>query len=427
MSRARSWRWAPSLVSAALLVALVAWGGTGIPASTLRLERIQAVLELHPERFWRVRPGLDVDFEGARVRTDARGLRQGPEPAALPTHGARPERPLRVLSLGASPTFGWGVEAEQAYPAVAEALLRSRGHDLEVTNAGQIGYAAGQGLALLEELLAVEQPGLITASWVVNDIDRLRFFLPNGRDDASTAPPSPGEAARMNRALHTWPWAPLRRWRSGVQAKLALRRSARPLYELAHPRTRPEGYRAALTRLVSIGEQRGIPVVLVLLPFHLPEEVPAAPAAAAPLLEQGVEELMACRVEEAGAAFEQAVELDGLGSAPWYWRGRVHEALGETGLAREAYARAYGSLIHDCVRDAARYNDIMATLAAELGVPLVDTRPALGQRSARMDRHLPGDTIHPNVEGHAAVGRCLASALDAVSRGEGAGLVLACD
>lgn len=44
--------------------------------------------------------------------------------------------PLRIVAIGASNTHGWYVGNEGAYPAQLQALLRARGIDVQVINAG---------------------------------------------------------------------------------------------------------------------------------------------------------------------------------------------------------------------------------------------------------------------------------------------------
>src|SRR5438552_16064583 len=44
--------------------------------------------------------------------------------------------PLRIVAIGASNTHGWYVGNQGAYPAQLEALLRARGMDAHITNAG---------------------------------------------------------------------------------------------------------------------------------------------------------------------------------------------------------------------------------------------------------------------------------------------------
>jgi len=46
---------------------------------------------------------------------------------------------LNIVAIGASNTSGLGVGAQNAYPALLEALLRKKGIDAHVTNAGALG------------------------------------------------------------------------------------------------------------------------------------------------------------------------------------------------------------------------------------------------------------------------------------------------
>ncbi len=46
---------------------------------------------------------------------------------------------LNIVAIGASNTSGWGVGAQNAYPAVLQALLRKKGINANVTNAGVLG------------------------------------------------------------------------------------------------------------------------------------------------------------------------------------------------------------------------------------------------------------------------------------------------
>jgi acyl-CoA thioesterase-1 len=54
---------------------------------------------------------------------------------------ARPlqARPIHIVAIGASNTTGFGVGEQNAYPAVLERLLRHKGIDAQVTNAGVNG------------------------------------------------------------------------------------------------------------------------------------------------------------------------------------------------------------------------------------------------------------------------------------------------
>jgi acyl-CoA thioesterase-1 len=43
---------------------------------------------------------------------------------------------IRIVAIGASNTLGWGIDSQKAYPAQLQALLRAKGYDAEVRNAG---------------------------------------------------------------------------------------------------------------------------------------------------------------------------------------------------------------------------------------------------------------------------------------------------
>ena len=70
-----------------------------------------------------------------------------------------------VVALGASNTFGKGVSRSQAYPAQLEALLRARGLNVRVINAGINGDTTGGMLARLDRVVpkgtsvVILQPG----------------------------------------------------------------------------------------------------------------------------------------------------------------------------------------------------------------------------------------------------------------------------
>jgi len=43
---------------------------------------------------------------------------------------------IKIVAIGASNTLGWGIDSQKAYPAQLQALLRAKGYDAEVGNAG---------------------------------------------------------------------------------------------------------------------------------------------------------------------------------------------------------------------------------------------------------------------------------------------------
>jgi acyl-CoA thioesterase I len=70
-----------------------------------------------------------------------------------------------IVALGASNTFGKGVARDQAYPAQLEAILRSKGRDVRVINAGVNGETTGAMLSRIDRAVpngtsvVILQPG----------------------------------------------------------------------------------------------------------------------------------------------------------------------------------------------------------------------------------------------------------------------------
>jgi len=127
-----------------------------------------------PHTYWELRPNLDLNEvphreEGTTfsVRTNDRGLRDGPMPSDSPW----------VLALGCSTTFGWGVEGAEAWPEVLE---RSLGVD--VVNAGVPGHSSHQGLEIAPRLLKL-RPRVAIFAWGLRDGNLV------GRPDAASRAP----------------------------------------------------------------------------------------------------------------------------------------------------------------------------------------------------------------------------------------------
>ena len=103
------------------------------------------------------------------VDTNNLGLR-GPD-----VRERKPRRTYRVLCLGDSTTFGWGVSDEESYPRVAEATLAGQeglfGRHWEFLNAGVPGYTLQRIERYLERDLLALEPDLVTlCSW--GELDR---------------------------------------------------------------------------------------------------------------------------------------------------------------------------------------------------------------------------------------------------------------
>jgi len=76
--------------------------------------------------------------------------------------------PLRISVLGDSLVAGYGLPAQQAFPAQLEAALLRRGHEVVVDNAGVSGDTSAGGLARLDWALA-NNPEIMIVELGAND------------------------------------------------------------------------------------------------------------------------------------------------------------------------------------------------------------------------------------------------------------------
>jgi lysophospholipase L1-like esterase len=121
-------------------------------------------LEWSPYLHWVTKPNRQARF----FRTNALGFR-GPEIAQ-----PKPERRVRVVVLGGSVAWGLGATADDRTVAGRlEAHLRQRrpGLDLEVVNAGQVGFVSGQELILYHRVVAALRPDLVLLFDGYNDVE----------------------------------------------------------------------------------------------------------------------------------------------------------------------------------------------------------------------------------------------------------------
>ena len=121
-------------------------------------------LDYHPFYAWMNRAG----FVGAGFRINSLHLR-GPE--VTPT---KPAGTIRIVCLGDSRTFGIWQDVgrfrfDNAYAPALQALARADGRNVEVLNAGVIGYSSAHGLRQLVAQLLPLVPDVLVVGFGIND------------------------------------------------------------------------------------------------------------------------------------------------------------------------------------------------------------------------------------------------------------------
>jgi lysophospholipase L1-like esterase len=143
----------------------------GIELFSLLPYHMQGMVD-HPQLGY-VHPGsITYHLGDNRVSLNAHGHRDDEMPVEKPA-GER-----RILVLGDSVTFGWGVDQGQDFPARLETLLRQRtGTAWQVINAGVNGYNSEQEATYFATEGIRFQPDIVLLVYVGNDVEPV--FDPN--------------------------------------------------------------------------------------------------------------------------------------------------------------------------------------------------------------------------------------------------------
>lgn len=130
-----------------------------LPPELQGLPRLHSVRDL-------IAPNQRGVFKGVLYRTNSRGV-HGPEYAPVPPPGT-----FRIVVVGDSYTMGQGVPEDEAYPAVAQAVLNARGDGVhyEVLNLGVSGFSIHHSMRRLEKVGLGYHPHLVVYGFTPNDI-----------------------------------------------------------------------------------------------------------------------------------------------------------------------------------------------------------------------------------------------------------------
>lgn len=118
------------------------------------------IYEADPQLYWKLKPNQDCFTKVNRlpVHVNAHGTR-GPEFTM-----EKPANTIRILTLGDSRTFGWGLADDETYSRRLETLLRTHfpaGKKVEVINAGVNAWSYSQMMVYLREFGVKFQPEFV--------------------------------------------------------------------------------------------------------------------------------------------------------------------------------------------------------------------------------------------------------------------------
>ncbi len=158
----------------ALLPLLLTWGAWELGARLVGAGTCEAPLpraddwmemQASTRYLWQLVPGYEVPMGEGVARVNEHGVRD-----TLPP-GPKGERERRIVTLGDSGVFGWGVPDGRTWQEQLEELLRDRhpGWDIEVVNLGVPGYSSVQSRRLLEDLGWRYEPDLVLVANIFSD------------------------------------------------------------------------------------------------------------------------------------------------------------------------------------------------------------------------------------------------------------------
>ena len=213
---------------------------------SMRLHAATRMIESDPELFWRLTPDTRLTRDSwpffGRI-ANSQSLR---EEAEIPRQKPAGER--RILFVGDSCTFGYGVSWDEAFPQVVEAQLPGT----QCINAGVPGYSLFQGWRYLETRGLNLQPDMVVLNFGWND-----YSTWDNRSDADhhahalrARPPGVLAASRFCRLA----WRVLRT----PQADEGPDR----------PRVLPGEFRELLAKVKALTDARGIELLVLVWPMR---------------------------------------------------------------------------------------------------------------------------------------------------------------
>lgn len=228
----------------------------------LKLGEASRMIRNDPELFWKLVPDTRISGDAwpfFGVISNDKSLREDHQ---IPFE--KPAGQTRILFLGDSCTFGYGVAHDEAFPHVVESMLRGKsGKEVECINAGVPGYTLFQGYRFLDTEGLHYEPDLVVLNFGWNDSGMWDHL--GDRDHhailQAMQPPPPLRSSRICQLL----WGHWNRPDPGDTNRQN------------RPRLLPSEFAETLERIHALLEQRDIPLLILLWPMKMNAD-PGIPA-----------------------------------------------------------------------------------------------------------------------------------------------------
>ncbi|MFP4501729.1 MAG: SGNH/GDSL hydrolase family protein [Candidatus Hydrogenedentota bacterium] len=219
--------------------------------------------ELHPHENlpFTMKPNREASLYGVHVATNALGFRN-PEISA-----EKPDGVHRIVVLGDSQTFGWGVPEEDTIPRALEARLHAEDPDYEVINLGVGNYNSIMEVELFKREGLRLAPDTVILVYFVNDAEAIPRIAPWRF-----------HVTRFS-YLYAFLWDRYVALRARVDSEFTWKAYYQSLYQESNPHLAMN--REALLELFALCEEHGITLMIASYPdLHVLEEYPLPEATA---------------------------------------------------------------------------------------------------------------------------------------------------
>jgi lysophospholipase L1-like esterase len=348
---------------------------------------------------WALRPGFDATADGAARAFDADGYQ------AVDSAQVADTRTPRVVFIGDSNTFGFGVATESSFVEVADRLLPGT----NAINLGVPGYSSAQGVIVARKYLPILKPKIAVISFNFND-RRYSLNRPDGAEQFEAVYRTSQEywLNRLARAAeHSHAFIIFRSVlrRVGAAPIVARDRLVVVSHDAVVPRVAEDDYEKNLAAIVALCLENGVRPVFLLLRDN-PARVSRLHAGVDALeggdAESGIRDLEAVVAEDIGSKLDIKDLAQSYLSSGYRQAGRTADA------AKLEQITAFPVRMdgQNPIRLDTDYNDAMRHVAETSGIEVLDAASVL---EASPETFI--DICHFGEDGHRGVGELVASHL----------------
>lgn len=313
---------------------------------------------------------------------------------------------LRVITIGDSRTYGYGVEADQTFSYFLEEYLNKYNRNAQVINGGVHGFSVVQCRAHIEQLIEYS-PDIIVLAPGYND---RRYIISRPPDSTDSFK----QIARIRRAAEAFQISHSMFGLMYILGKQKLQNLIETPPPLNQVKLRVDSttFKQELDKIVEYCNQNNIQ--LILLNLHTNPMVYGFITETVGLFKEGNEHLAIKRLEDAGHQIPNYSH-----TISHYYLGKMYETIGEGNKAKKAFAdhRIHGSIFGETIiRLEDDYGDAMQAMAKKHQIVYIDSNQSM---IGDIPYHPPDDLLikyylddcHFTAQGHKEIAASLADTI----------------